>query len=201
MAVQVPSPSAREVRNAGIPPAPPPSSQRVDRLRVNRVGLWLFFFSESLIFGLFLSSRVFLEGLSREELDQVQGLMITVILLISSVTAFTAEVAISRGNRALCGWMLLATILLGVVFAGGVAYEWSIAHFSREEAFGTVFFTMTGMHALHVLSGIAMLAMALALLLKGKFDKGDYWGIEGTVKYWHFVDLVWVFYYPMLYLT
>jgi cytochrome c oxidase subunit 3 len=177
------------------------ASQRLDRLRVNRVGLWLFFFSESLIFGLLFSARFYLEGIHREHLDQVLGLLITIVLLLSSVTAFTAETAISRGNRALASWMLLATILLGTVFAGGVAFEWSIAHFTKDEAFGTVFFAMTGMHAFHVISGVVMLAMSYALLLKGHFGKGDYWGIEGTVKYWHFVDLVWVFFYPALYLV
>jgi cytochrome c oxidase subunit 3 len=182
-------------------PAPLPSSLRIDRLRVNRVGLWLFFFSESLIFGLLFSSRFFLEGIERGELDQVLGLIITVVLLISSVTAFTAETAMARGNRPLCLWMLLATIVLGILFAAGVVYEWSIAHFTKDEAFGTVFFAMTGMHAFHVISGIVMLLMALALVARGRFGKGDYWGVEGTVKYWHFVDLVWVFYYPALYLT
>lgn len=180
------------------------ASHRIDRLRVNRVGLWLFFFSESLIFGLLLSARFYLEGLNIQdppELDQVLGLFITVVLLLSSVTAFTAETAISRGNRALCSWMLLATILLGLVFALGVAFEWGIAHFHKHESFGTVFFAMTGMHAAHVISGVIMLIMAWALLLKGHFGKGDYWGIEGTVKYWHFVDLVWVFFYPALYLV
>jgi cytochrome c oxidase subunit 3 len=177
-----------------------PPSRRIDRLRVNRVGLWLFFFSEALIFGLLLSARFFLTGIHRPELDQVLGLGITCILLLSSVTAFTAETAISRGNRALCNWMLLATILLGLVFALGVALEWSIAHFHKDEPFGTVFFAMTGTHAAHVISGIFMLAMSWWMVVKGHFGPGDYWGVEGTVKYWHFVDLVWVFFYPALYL-
>ena len=178
-----------------------PASQRIDRLRVNRVGLWLFFFSEGLIFGLLLSSRFYLEGIHREHVDQVLGLGITVVLLISSVSAFTAETAISRGNRALASWMLLATILLGVLFAVGVGFEWATAHFHRDEAFGTVFFAMTGVHASHVISGVIMLILSWSMLLRGHFGRGDYWGIEGTVKYWHFVDLVWVFFYPALYLV
>jgi cytochrome c oxidase subunit 3 len=177
------------------------ASHRLDRLRVNRVGLWLFFFSESLIFGLLLSSRFYLEGINRAELDQVLGLLITIILLLSSVSAFTAETAIARGNRALANWMLLATIFMGIVFAGGVAFEWNIAHFHKDEPFGTAFFAMTGMHAAHVISGVVMLIMSWWMLVKGHFGPGDYWGIEGTVKYWHFVDLVWVFFYPALYLV
>jgi cytochrome c oxidase subunit 3 len=171
------------------------------KMQINRIGLWLFFFSESIIFGLLLSARFFLEGIGREELDQFLGLLITVILLLSSVTAFTAESAMEHGNRRLSSWMLLATILLGVVFTGGVAYEWSIAHFHKDEAFGTLFFTMTGIHALHVISGIVMLLLAWRLVLMGRFGKGDHWGITGTVMYWHFVDVVWVFFYPALYLV
>jgi len=176
-------------------------SHGLDRLRVNRVGLWLFFFSESVIFGLLLSARFFLEGIEADHLDQLLGLGITVLLLASSITAFTAETAIARGNRSLCGWMLLATIVMGLLFAGGVAFEWSSAEFTKEEAFGTAFFVMTGLHATHVISGVGMLAMAWVMLLRGHFSPKSYWGIEGTVKYWHFVDVVWVFFYPALYLV
>lgn len=171
------------------------------RLQVNRVGLWLFFFSESIIFGLLLSARFYLEGLHREHVDQFLGLLVTVILLLSSVTAFTAETAMEKDNRRLAAWMLLCTILLGFVFAGGVMYEWATAHFTRDESFGTVFFTMTGIHASHVVSGIVMLIMALNMLLRGHFSKDSHWGISSTIMYWHFVDVVWVFFYPALYLT
>ena len=170
-------------------------------LVLNRIGLWLFFFSESVIFGLLLSSRFFLEGIHQEPVDQQLGLVITIVLLLSSVTAFTAETAMEKGNSRLCHQMLLLTIVLGTLFAGGVAYEWATAHFSREEAFGTVFFTMTGIHAAHVVSGIGFLALAWNLARKGRFDSKNHWGISGTVMYWHFVDVVWVFFYPALYLV
>ncbi|MGE0600698.1 MAG: heme-copper oxidase subunit III [Dehalococcoidia bacterium] len=170
-------------------------------VRLNRIGLWLFFFSESIIFGLLLSARFFLEGIHQEHVDQHLGLAITIVLLLSSVTAFTAETAIEKGNSRLCHWMLLATIALGLIFAAGVAYEWKTAEFSRNESFGTVFFTMTGIHAAHVVSGIAFLAMAWNLARKNRFDAKGHWGISGTVMYWHFVDVVWVFFYPALYLV
>ncbi|MGD9932784.1 MAG: heme-copper oxidase subunit III [Dehalococcoidia bacterium] len=176
-------------------------SHGLDRLRVNRVGLWLFFFSESVIFGLLLSTRFYLEGIEAAHLDQLLGLGITVLLLTSSITAYIAETAMARGNRALCSWMLLATIAQGLLFAGGVAYEWSAAEFTKDEAFGTAFFAMTGLHATHVISGVGMLALAWIMLVRGHFSPSSYWGIEGTVKYWHFVDVVWVFFYPALYLV
>lgn len=170
-------------------------------LVLNRIGLWLFFFSESVIFGLLLSTRFFLEGIQQDPVDQVLGLAITIVLLLSSVTAFTAETAMERNNSRLCAQMLIATIVLGLIFAGGVAYEWKTAHFTREEIFGTVFFTMTGIHATHVVSGIFFLALAWNLTRKGRFDSKNHWGVSGVVMYWHFVDVVWVFFYPALYLV
>lgn len=181
--------------------AAPTAPSHPSSLKLNRAGLWLFFFSESIIFGLLLSARFFLQGIHQEHVDQVLGLAITIILLLSSVTAFTAETAMEKGNSRLCQQMLLATILLGLIFAGGVAYEWKTAHFTREEVFGTVFFTMTGIHASHVISGIVFLALAWNMARRGKFSSDSHWGISGTVMYWHFVDVVWVFFYPALYLV
>jgi len=181
--------------------APAEHAAHHNPLVLNRVGLWLFFFSESVIFGLLLSTRFFLEGIHQDHVDQVLGLVITIVLLLSSVTAFTAETAMEKGNSKLCSQMLLLTILLGIIFAAGVAYEWKTAHFTREEVFGTVFFTMTGIHASHVVSGIVFLAMAWNIARKGRFTSKSHWGISGTVMYWHFVDVVWVFFYPALYLV
>lgn len=172
-----------------------------DHLKLNRAGLWIFFFSESVLFGLLLSARFYLEGIEREELDQLLGLGITIVLLLSSVTAFTAETAIEHDNRKLANWGLIATILLGTFFAAGVGYEWSIAHFHRDEAFGTLFFTMTGIHAAHVISGVGILLLVWYQFLRGRYSSKDHWPIAGAVMYWHFVDVVWVFFYPALYLV
>lgn len=172
-----------------------------NHLQFNRVGLWLFFFSETILFGLLLSARFFLEGIQREHVDQQLGLVITIVLLLSSVTAFTAETAIEHDNRRLAHWFLLATIALGIIFAGGVAYEWKTAHFTRGEAFGTVFFTMTGIHASHVVSGIGILGLVWWQTRRGRFKAKDHWAVSGSVMYWHFVDVVWVFFYPALYLV
>lgn len=199
------SPTVDHAHGHGMSPA--------KRLQVNRVGLWLFFFSESILFGLLLSARFYLlnidgptvvspEGVvEHHHLDQNLGLLITVILLISSVTAFTAETAFEHGKTRIGSWMLFATIALGLVFAGGVAYEWSIAEFPKSSAFGSVFFAMTGMHAFHVVSGVGMLALVLPRAVRGKFTPESHWPVSATVMYWHFVDVVWVFFYPALYLV
>jgi cytochrome c oxidase subunit 3 len=172
-----------------------------DPLVIKRAGLWLFFFSEAILFGLLLSARFYLLRISREHVDQQLGLLITIILLVSSVTAYTAETAIEHDRKRLANAMILVTILLGVIFAAGVGFEWATAEFSRQEAFGTVFFTMTGIHAAHVISGVGMLFLLWMQARKGRFSSKDHWPVSGTVMYWHFVDVVWVFFYPALYLV
>lgn len=172
-----------------------------DHLKFNRLGLWLFFFSETVLFGLLLSARFYLEGIEREHVDQQLGLIITVILLVSSLTAFTAETAIENDNPRVAQWFLLATIVLGFIFAAGVAYEWKTAEFTRGEAFGSVFFTMTGIHASHVVSGLGVLALVWWHTRRGRFSAKNHWALSGTIMYWHFVDVVWVFFYPALYLV
>lgn len=172
-----------------------------DSLRIKRAGLWLFFFSETILFGLLMSARFFLEGIEREHLDQALGVGITSILVTSSVTAYMAETAIEHDRRSEAMWWLLGTIALGFIFAFGVGYEWATAEFTRHEAFGTVFFTMTGVHAAHVLSGVGLLALVAIQLGRGRFSSKDHWPISGTIMYWHFVDIVWIFFYPTLYLV
>jgi cytochrome c oxidase subunit 3 len=173
-----------------------------NRFAMNTVGLWLFFLSETFLFGGLLAGRFYLAGTDRPpELDQHLGLLITSILLASSATAYTAEVAITKGYRGWAQIFLFLTIILGLVFFGGVVYEWSSAEFSQGTPFGTAFFTMTGLHASHVVSGVGILILVLYLMLRGKFSADDHWGVEASIKYWHFVDVVWVFFYPALYLV
>ena len=178
-----------------------PHAPTHSRLAINRAGLWLFFFSESILFSLLLSARFYLEGIDREHVDQVLGLGITAVLLSSSVFAYMAETAMEKDRRTLAALCFLVTILLGVVFAVGVGFEWATAEFGREEAYGTVFFTMTGVHASHVISGVVILVLVLSQLLRGKWDSKDHFPVSAAAWYWHFVDVVWVFFYPALYLV
>lgn len=172
------------------------------RPAMNQAGLWLFFFSECFLFAALATARFYLAGTDRpQELNQALGLGITTVLILSSLTAYRAETAIAHGDRANFLRSLLATILLGLVFVAGVAMEWSTAEFSVSEPYGTAFFSMTGLHASHVISGMVMLIMVYILGRRGHFTAERHWGVEATVKYWHFVDVVWVFFYPILYLV
>lgn len=176
-----------------------------DRLAMNRLGLWLFFISESLIFLILLTTRFYLLGTYRPpELNQFLGLTITVILLLSSLTAYRAETSMAHGDRKGFLRNLLATIILGTVFLlGVVAVEWPEApHLGivPQEGFGIAFFSMTGMHAFHVLTGVLLLLVVYLNGRRGAYSAESHWGVEASVKYWHFVDVVWVFFYPALYL-
>ncbi len=179
-------------------------SAHYPRLYINRLGYWLFLFSESMLFAGLLASRFYLQGISRpEELSQSLGLGITVILLVSSLTAYLSETAIAHGDRPAFLRYTLYTMVLGAIFLGGVAFEWTAAfqHFPPSSPFGTVFFAMTGMHAFHVFSGIVLLGLIYYNGRRGAYGPEDAWPPEAIVKYWHFVDVVWVFFYAALYLV
>ncbi len=173
-------------------------------LTIDRIGLWLFLLSESMLFLGLLSARFYLAGTFRPpELNQALGIGITSILLVSSLTMFRSEVAIRHGDQTSFLRHLLITIGLSILFLGGVAYEWSqaFAHFPPNTVFGTIFFSMTGMHALHVLSGIFLMLLIYRNGRTGKYSEHNHWSVEATAKYWHMVDVVWVFFYAALYLV
>ncbi len=176
------------------------------RLYMNRLGLWLFIISESFLFGGILVARFYLWGGTRPHLNQMLGMSVTILLVISSFFANRAEVAIKHDDRKEFVRSILMTMLLGLAFlAGVVGLEWRTAPVTpmldgEFNVYGAVLFFMTGMHAFHVLTGVILLAITARLGAKGRFNSSDFWGVEGVVVYWHFVDVVWVFFYPALYL-
>jgi cytochrome c oxidase subunit 3 len=169
--------------------------------RANRLGLWLFFVSETFMFGGLLASRFYLWGNTRPDLDQVLGLIVTSILLLSSFFMNRAESAIAHDDRETFLNSMLITAALGVAFLiGVVAFEWQGHIKPWDGVYGAVLFGMTGLHALHVLSGVVLILIVWNLGRNGHYSSERHWGVEATAVYWHFVDVVWVFYYPALYL-
>ncbi len=171
--------------------------------RANRLGMWLFIFSESFLFAAFLSARYFTTGTYRpEELNQQLALVLTIVLLLSSVSAYLAETAIRFNDRRRFVILIGVTIILGMIFLGGVGVELreAVHLYPPETPYGTSYFMLIGLHAFHVVTGLIALGIVLFLGLRGHFGSNDYWGVEGVVKYWHFVDLAWVLIYPTLYL-
>ena len=184
-------------------PAAHARAEAIYRPRANRLGLWLFFASEAFLFGAFIAARFYLSGTSKPpDLNQALALTLTVVLLASSISAYLAETSISHDDRR--GFLRYSaiTIGLGVVFLVGVVLEWREGweFFPPETIYGTSFFTLIGLHGFHVFVGVIALAIVWRLARQGHFGSQDYWAVEGTIKYWHFVDLAWVLIYPTLYL-
>ncbi len=178
-----------------------------ERLRNARLGLWLFFLSETFMFGGLLVSRFYLWRGLRPDLDQYLGVFLTSILLLSSFFMNRAEVAIAHDDRREFLRSSLLTAFLGTLFLVGViGLEWGLflpegPHVHPwDGAFGAVLYGMTGMHALHVLSGIIFILIVWNNGRKGLYSAEEHWAVEASAVYWHFVDLVWVFFYPALYL-
>lgn len=168
----------------------------------NRIGLWLFILSDSFMFGGLLISRIALWGNTRPELNQFLGLIVTSVLLVSSFFMNRAEVAAAHGDRKNFLASLAITLVLGIGFlVGVVGVEWQIAPFGpSDDVYGAIFYTMTGLHALHVLSGVIFLLFILNNYRKGLYTPERHWPVEAAAIYWHFVDVVWIFFYPALYL-
>jgi cytochrome c oxidase subunit 3 len=170
----------------------------------NRLGLWLFLISDSFVFGGLLVMRMNLLGLTRPPLNQTLGLIVTAVLLISSFFMNRGETLIKNGDRQ--GFLnnTMITFLLGLgFFIGVVAVEWRLAAHegltASSGAAGAAFYMMTGMHAFHVLTGLIFLAVVWVNARKGLYDEKHY-PVEAAAVYWHFVDVVWIFFYPALYL-
>ncbi|MDA1278852.1 MAG: cytochrome c oxidase subunit 3 [Chloroflexi bacterium] len=182
----------------------PNVNHRFNSLTINRLGLWLFLVSDASFFIALITSRFFVEGTSRpDHVNQALGLGLTVLLLLSSLTAYRAEAAAEHGDRKQAQKMLLATIAMGVIFIVGVAFEWyeALQHFPPSTGFGTILFTLTGVHVTHVATGVLALGFVYFQVRRSESDADSQWAVEGAVKWWHFVDVAWVFIYPTLYLV
>jgi len=181
------------------------------KIATNRLGLWLFLLSDTFVFGGLFVMRVNLLGLTRPNLVQLLGLGVTSVLLISSFFMNRAETSMAHGDVQGFQSGILVTIALGILFlVGVVGLEWQlaakeglVANFGNgtDGALGAVFYMMTGMHAFHVLTGVIFLILVWRNGRRGYFSAENHWGVEAAAVYWHFVDVVWIFFYPALYLV
>ena len=171
----------------------------------NCLGLWLFLLSDSFVFGGLLVARFYLLSLTRPPLNQTLGLAVTCVLLLSSFSMNRAEASMEHGDRRGFVIGIVATLVLGLGFVAGVlGVEWPSAIAEgvtpSVNAAGAVFFMMTGMHALHVVTGLIFLSVVLRNGRNGLYSAEKHWPVEAAAVYWHFVDVVWIFFYPALYL-
>ncbi len=172
------------------------------KLTTNRLGLWFFMLSDAFVFGGLFISRFNLLGLTRPQTNQFLGVAVTSVLLLSSFFANRGEVSMEHGNRRQAIVSLAITIFLGITFlAGVVGVEWRTVPFGPADgAQGAIFYTMTGFHAFHVLTGSIFLSIVLRNLIRQRYSKEKHWAVEASVVFWHFIDVVWIFFYPALYL-
>ena len=170
---------------------------------INRLGLWLFILSDAFVFAGLYITRFYLLGVEyRPELNQIVGLIVTMVLLVSSFFMNRAETAMAYGDRKTFLRGTLITIILGLVFLFGVVgVEWQIAPFGADDgAAASIFYIMTGFHAFHVLTGVFFLIIVYRNGRKGLYSAERHWPVEAAAVYWHFIDVVWIFFYPALYL-
>ncbi len=141
-------------------------------------------------------------GYTRAHLEQALGLVVTSVLLVSSFFMNRAETAMAHGDQKTFLQGTLITLILGAVFlVGVVGVEWQLAPFGPSDgAHGALFYFMTGMHAFHVLTGVVFLMIVYRNGRKGLYTAEKHWAVEACATYWHFIDVVWIFFYPALYL-
>ncbi len=176
-----------------------------------KLGMWIFLASEVMLFAGFIGSFVNLRAAnlvpmteSASLLNRPLGALNTFLLITSSFTMAMAVGSMHEGNRSRVKTFLLLTILLGAGFLGVKAVEYTQKfshHYTpHTDLFFSFYFIMTGLHALHVLVGVGLLA-ALWGGVATHHRRVDDVVVENVGLYWHFVDVVWIFLFPLLYLT
>lgn len=174
-----------------------------------KMGIWMFIASEVIFFTALISTYLlyrgntpYAQGLGHLELN-VAAVM-TFILLMSSFTMVSALAAIRDGNQQKMRLWLIATALLGLFFLGSQAFEWSLLFregiFPSSNLFGATFFTTTGFHGSHVFVGVLWMIGVIARASRGGVTAKNNLSVEMVGLYWHFVDLVWVVLFTVIYL-
>jgi cytochrome c oxidase subunit III len=124
----------------------------------------------------------------------------TIILLLSGTTVTWAHHALLHNDRGTLKLMLAITVALGLLFSSVQAYEYMVAPFAfKESIYGATFFMATGFHGFHVIVGTIFLMVCLARAYKGHFTPKQHFGFEAAAWYWHFVDVVWLFLFVVVY--
>ncbi len=136
-----------------------------------------------------------------DKLDVLQSGIFTIVLLLSSVTCQKAVWEEEHGRRRSARWWLVLTIFMGLAFLGNQGYEWNTVPFRpHTDAFGSLFFIMTGLHGLHVAIGLVALAGVIGRMIGPRGDPGEQAVFQAVSYYWHFVDIVWIGLYSALFL-
>jgi cytochrome c oxidase subunit 3 len=191
------------------------------------LGMWLFLVTEIMFFGgMFAVYTIYRSwypdvfAIASSSLNEIIGALNTGVLLLSSFTMVMAVRAGQLGQRKAIVIFLILTLLFGGIFLGVKAYEWNQKfeehHIPGQAAFHldgvlpgdqghaqlffSIYFAMTGLHALHMVIGVGILLTLIVLARKGRFSASYYTPVDVAGLYWHFVDIIWIFLFPLLYL-
>jgi cytochrome c oxidase subunit 3 len=187
----------------------------------SRMGMWLFLFTEMLLFG----GMFFLYSIYRymnpeafhvaaKELNTLIGAFNTAILLTSSLTMALSITAIQKNNKSLSLFFQFLTILLALGFMVNKYFEWTakfhhgiypggeelLSRSPGEVLFFGLYYVMTGLHGLHVVIGAVIIAVMMRFTAKGIITQTNYVKLETAGLYWHLVDIIWIFLFPLFYL-
>jgi len=186
-----------------------------------KLGMWLFLFTEILLFGgMFLLYAVYREVNTSEfheaglEMSKTIGAVNTIILLTSSLTMALSISAIKNGLKNRSILFQAVTVILGVVFLVNKYVEWSdhirhglypdspelVAMGHGKVLYFGLYYVMTGIHGLHVLIGMCVIGFTLVLTLRDNISRGDYIKLENAGLFWHLVDVIWIYLFPLFYL-
>jgi len=186
-----------------------------------RMGMWLFLFTELILFGgMFILYSVYRYKypeafhLAAKELNTIVGTFNTAILLTSSLTMALSITAIQRKQKALSMFFQFITIVLALGFMVNKFFEWSakfhhgiypgsetlLSKPSGEIIFFGLYYVMTGLHGLHVIIGVVLILVMMRFTSKGIINSDSYVKLESAGLYWHLVDIIWIFLFPLFYL-
>jgi cytochrome c oxidase subunit 3 len=187
----------------------PPPANHSSRVETQLLGMLLFIISEVMVFGAFFTAyffiRVVADGhtwfpIDGKELPVAVAGVNTAILISSSFTMHWAQVSIKNGNRFGLQAGMLTTFLLGLTFLFIQINEYVHVGFSpQDNAYGSIFFGLTGLHGAHVTIGLVLLAMVTVRAFRGHFSPEEHRGVEVPGIYWHFVDVMWIVVYTTIY--
>ncbi len=188
----------------------------------NKIGMWLFLYSEIILFGgLFVLYAAYLHRYSvfftegGKELNRVIGTINTVVLLISSFSVAASITAVQRNAKKQTIAFLIFSILCGAVFLVNKYFEWSTKFhhgiYPNSEIltsgepgvniFFSLYYVITGLHGLHVIIGMILLSVSLVFVITGKVNASRFSMLDNSGLYWHLVDLIWIFVFPLFYLV
>jgi cytochrome c oxidase subunit III len=186
----------------------PPLANQSSRIPASLLGMLLFIASEIMLFGSFFTAYFFARVVAEQpwppesfELPRFVAGVNTLILVTSSFTIHWALTAIKRGNRAGMQAGLVLTFLMGLTFLLTQVIEYARVGFApQDQAFGTIFYGLTGLHGAHVFVGLTILAFMTIRAFRGHFTPEHHHGVEIGGIYWHFVDVMWIVVYTTVYI-